>query len=63
MMKFYQIAALRKYLDECKTIGKQKMSKVLAEGLNGRTMPKSITIPEQKLKKYFLPKYSARDME
>ncbi len=63
MVKSYQIAALRRYLTECKTIGKQKLSDVLSEGFNGRAMPKSITIPEQKLKKYFSSNYSARDME
>jgi len=63
MVKSYQIAALRRYLTECKSIGRQKLSEVLAEGFNGRAMPKSITIPEQKLKKYFSSNYSARDME
>ncbi|MCR4611458.1 MAG: ParB/RepB/Spo0J family partition protein [Lachnospiraceae bacterium] len=63
MVKSYQIAALRKYLAECKIISKSKMEEVLQEGFNAKTMPKSITIPEKKLKYYFSSNYSLKDME
>ena len=59
MVKSYQVAAVRKYLDEYKSIGKAK----LMDGFNAKTMPKSITIPEPKLKKYFSSNYTIKDME
>ena len=65
MVKSYQIAAVRKYLDEYKSIGKTKLAEVLMDGFNAKTMPKSITIPEPepKLKKYFSSNYTIKDME
>ena len=63
MVKSYQIAAVRKYLDEYKSIGKAKLADVLMDGFNAKTMPKSITIPEPKLKKYFSSNYTIKDME
>ena len=63
MVKSYQVAAVRKYLDEYKSIGKAKLMDVLMDGFNVKTMPKSITIPEPKLKKYFSSNYTIKDME
>ena len=63
MVKSYQIAAVRKYLDEYKSIGKTKLAEVLMDGFNAKTMPKSITIPEPKLKKFFSSNYTIKDME
>lgn len=63
MVKSYQIAAVRKYLDEYQKIGKAKLFEMLMDGFNAKTMPKSITIPENKLKKYFSSNYTVKDME
>lgn len=63
MVKSYQVAAVRKYLDEYSSIGKAKLMDVLMDGFNAKTMPKSITIPEPKLKKYFSSNYTIKDME
>ena len=63
MIKSYQIAALRKYLDEFKSIGRAKMEEVLKEGFNARTMPRSITVSEKKLRHYFSSNYTVKDME
>lgn len=63
MVKPYQVAAVRKYLDEYKSIGKAKLMDVLMDGFNAKTMPKSITIPEPKLKKYFSSNYTIKEME
>ena len=63
MVKSYQVAAVRKYLDEYKSIGKAKLMDVLMDGFNAKTMPKSITISEPKLKKYFSSNYTIKDME
>ncbi len=63
MVKSYQVAAVRKYLDEYKSKGKAKLMDVLMDGFDAKTMPKSITIPEPKLKKYFSSNYTIKDME
>ena len=63
MVKSYQIAALRQYLESYKSIGKEKMEEVLKEGFNARTMPRSITVSEKKLRHYFSSNYTVKDME
>lgn len=63
MVKSYQVTALRKYLEDYKTIGQSKMIAVLNEVITGKTQTKSVHFTEKKLRKYFSSNYTVSDME
>ena len=63
MVKSYQVAALRKYLENDDTISQAAMIRLLNDHLPGKTPTQKITFTEKKLRKYFSPIYSTSDME
>ena len=63
MVKSYQITALRKYLNDAKTISQQELFKLMGENVTGRNQTKNIVITEKKLQRYFSSNYSLADME
>ena len=63
MVKSYQITALRKYLNDAKTISQQELFKLMGESVTGRNQTKNIVITEKKLQRYFSSNYSLADME
>ena len=63
MVKSYQITALRKYLNDAKTISQQELFKLMGDNVTGRNQTKNIVITEKKLQRYFSSNYSLADME
>ena len=63
MVKSYQITALRKYLNDAKSISQPELIKLLGNNVTGRNQSKNIVLTEKKLQKYFYSNYSQADME
>ena len=63
MVKSYQVTALRKYLNEARSISQQELVKLLGTNISGRSKMKVVTISENRLMKYFSTNYSVKDME
>ena len=63
MVKSYQITALRKYLNDAKSISQPELIKLLGNNVTGRNQSKNIVLTEKKLQKYFSSNYSQADME
>ncbi len=63
MVKSYQVTALRKYLNEARSISQQELVKFLGTNISGRSQMKVVTISENRLMKYFSTNYSVKDME
>ena len=63
MVKSYQITALRKYLNDSKSISQPELIKLLGNNVTGRNQSKNIVLTEKKLQKYFSSNYSQADME
>lgn len=63
MVKSYQVSALRKYLNDAKSISQPELVKLLRDNITGRGQTKHVTITEKKFQKYFSSNYSAKDME
>ena len=63
MVKSYQITALRKYLNDARTISQPELVKLLGNTVTGHNQSKNIVLTEKKLQKYFSSNYSLSDME
>lgn len=63
VVKSYQVTALRKYLNEARSISQPELIKLLGSNVTGRGQAKTVILTEKKLQKYFSSNYSAADME
>ncbi|MBO4389619.1 MAG: ParB/RepB/Spo0J family partition protein [Lachnospiraceae bacterium] len=63
MVKSYQVTALRKYLNDARSISQPELIKLLGSNVTGRNQTKNIILSEKKLQKYFKNNYSQADME
>lgn len=63
IVKSYQIAELRKYLNEHDSITQNKMIRILNESLPGFKYTKKLTITESTLRTFFSDNYTISDME
>lgn len=63
MVKSYQVTALRKYLNDARSISQPELIKLLGSNVTGRNQTKNIILSERKLQKYFKNNYSQADME
>lgn len=63
MVKSYQVTALRKYLNDARSITKAELVKLLGNNITGRNQTKNVIITEKKLQSYFSSNYSVSDME
>lgn len=63
MVKSYQVTALRKYLNDARSISQPELIKLLGSNVTGRNQTKNIILSEKKLQKNFKNNYSQADME
>lgn len=63
MVKSYQITALRKYLNDARSISQAELYKLMGDNVTGHNQTKNIVLTEKKLQKYFSSNYSRSDME
>ncbi len=63
MVKSYQVTALRKYLNDARSISQAELYKLMGDNVTGHNQTKNIVLTEKKLQKYFSSNYSRSDME
>lgn len=63
MVKSYQVTALRKYLNDARSISQAELYKLMGDNVTGHNQTKNIVLTEKKLQKYFSSNYSLSDME
>lgn len=61
-MKYYQVTAVRKYIEDNGNITAQKLKRLFENNMNGRGNRK-VVLPDKKLKQYFSSNYTPADME
>ena len=61
-MKYYQVTAVRKYIEDNGNITAQKLKRLFEDNMNGRGNRK-VVLPDKKLKQYFSSNYTPADME
>ena len=63
MVKSYQVTAIRKYLNDARSISQPELVKLLGANVTGKTQTKSVVLTEKKLERYFSSNYSQSDRE